>query len=231
MSKFASNSKKEIMPGRLAGEHCFQNFAGLSSKELALRLAQKEEAAWQYLWEQYAGITVAIIRRLIVTRNWFALKGWEEDLLGESFGRLLKGFAKFRGTTPEEMNGFLRTNVVFTCLQKLRDLRSCQSSCGESEESAIPAEDYRELVECEQILHEAIAALPKELAEVVRFNLEGYSSEEAADSLRIPRQTIFERKHRALSILRDRLKSEEFWEHCAPHISEIRLTRERRENK
>jgi DNA-directed RNA polymerase specialized sigma24 family protein len=82
-----------------------------------------------------------------------------------------------------------------------------------------------EVLECERMLRKAIEGLPSELAQVVALNLQGYSSLEVAARLGLQRQAVFDRKHRALSGLREALGQAHFWDECAAYISDLTLTR------
>lgn len=192
------------------------------------RLAEGEDGAWREMWARYGSTSLGLIRHLIAARNWFALKGWEEDVLVESFVRLLRGVEKFRGTTYQELDRFVRANLVFTCLQKLRELGRWPEGpvlyrLAGPETAA--GEDQFAVADCEHILRAAIAALPPELAKIVDMNLAGYDSQETAQRIGVSRQAVFDRKHRALSMLRDQLKKDQFWEQCASYISQLRLAR------
>lgn len=223
MQTGASRKNRKASSDERGGTRGPRKLEGLPVRELIALLEDVDERAWQHLWELYAPMSLGLIRHLIGARNWFALKGWEDDLLVESFERLLGGITKFRGDTYGQLEGFVRANVAFTCLQKLRAVKRWPT--GELTEATVSddPDDNEDIVECEQILHGAIEALPPELAAIVNMNIVGYSSLEVAAKLGLPRQTVFDRKHRALGLLHEHLDREHFWEECAAYISLIRL--------
>jgi len=79
------------------------------------------------------------------------------------------------------------------------------------------------VAECEHLLRQAVRSLPPELAEIVRMNVIGYDSREIAASCNLSRQAVFDRKHRALKLLREQLMVQRFWEYCSSYVSEMRL--------
>jgi RNA polymerase sigma factor (sigma-70 family) len=142
----------------------------------------------------------------------------------ESFLRLMRGIGKFRGESYAELDRFVRTNAVFACLQRLRDLPGREQT-GDLEELA-PVRSpgrFESVTECEVLLRRAVHQLPAGLLRVVSLNLQGYDCQEVAVRLGVSKQSVYQQKHEALGLLRDRLRQEQFWEHCAPYISELRF--------
>jgi RNA polymerase sigma factor (sigma-70 family) len=196
---------------------------GASLRDLVARLVARDEEAWRWAWDRYAGMSLGLVRHLIAARRWSALQGAEEDVVSDTFVRLLSGITKFRGESPEQLDAFVRANVVFACLQRLRDLRRWPEPMPPTESAADPVD--ADVIECERMLKHAIASLPQEQALVVALNLQGYTSLEVAARLGIQRQAVFDRKHRALCALREALGRLRFWDECAAHISDLTLTR------
>ena len=224
MSKHASQKKESIKHS--TGETLVAPEAGRASSSVSdfvSRLVAWDESAWRYLWQRYAGIMLGFARKLIHTRNWVPLIGQEEDVLLESFERLLKGIGRFRGSSYAELEGFMRQNLRFTCLQKLRDIGPYEEPSDPMDSGAGRAADSFTVAECEHLLRQAVQNLPRELADIVYMNVKGYDSREIAASRNLSRQAVFDRKHRALQLLREYLLAQRFWEHCSSYVSEIRL--------
>jgi RNA polymerase sigma factor (sigma-70 family) len=203
------------------GQHTPPGRASL--RDLVARLVARDEGAWRWAWDRYAGMSLGLVRHLIAARRWWALQGAEEDVVSDAFVRLMSGVAKFRGESPEQFDAFVRTNVVFACLRRLRDIRRWPEPMPPMEPPADPVDP--DVLECERMLKHAIASLPEEQALVVSLNLQGYTSLEVAARLGMQRQAVFDRKHRALCALREALSRVRFWDECAAHISDLTLTR------
>lgn len=190
---------------------------------LVQQLCAGEEAAWAELWDRYAGTMLGAARGLIRRHHWTVLD--EEDVLSEHFLRLATGIRKFEGSSLGQLEAFMRRDVFYTCQDLLRKLGQIWPDLPEDFDPPDPRH-RDDVVLCEHMLREAIWALPRDLADVVLLNLRGHESEMIASLRSIKRTTVFDRKHRALRLLHERLEGQDFWQQCEAHLGELRVFRE-----
>ncbi|HYN20628.1 MAG TPA: RNA polymerase sigma factor [Thermoanaerobaculia bacterium] len=163
---------------------------------LARRAAAGQTDAWDELIDLYG-------ERLYNLALHFAGSREEaEDLTQEIFLRLYQNLRQYRGDCPL-VSWALRLSRNL-CIDHYRHARQERRSLRVSEEvlAHLPAGDdvqaqaqWREEVET---VHEALAKMPEEMAEVVLLrDLQGWSLEEVASYLDIPVGTVKSRLHRA----------------------------------
>jgi RNA polymerase sigma-70 factor, ECF subfamily len=163
---------------------------------LARRAAAGQTDAWDELIDLYG-------ERLYNLALHFAGSREEaEDLTQEIFLRLYQNLRQYRGDCPL-VSWALRLSRNL-CIDHYRHARQERRSLRVSDEilAHLPAGDdvqaqaqWREEVEA---VHEALAKMPEEMAEVVLLrDLQGWSLEEVASYLDIPVGTVKSRLHRA----------------------------------
>jgi len=163
---------------------------------LARRAAAGQTDAWDELIDLYG-------ERLYNLALHFAGSREEaEDLTQEIFLRLYQNLRQYRGDCPL-VSWALRLSRNL-CIDHYRHARQERLSLRVSDEilAHLPAGDdvqaeaqWREEVEA---VHEALAKMPEEMAEVVLLrDLQGWSLEEVASYLDIPVGTVKSRLHRA----------------------------------
>jgi RNA polymerase sigma factor (sigma-70 family) len=174
-------------------------------------LTARDDEAWRIFLGRCTGTQMGLIRSCIAGRNWFLLEGREEEVLQESLVRLLRHIGKFRGTTYQELDSFVARNTVFTCLQELRRIRVVEVSglAGEAMEEHL-AGRWPETSESVAMVREWVAELPEHLRAVMLLDLAGCSAKETAAHLGVKAQTVFDRKHQAVGLLRAKARE---WDH------------------
>lgn len=151
--------------------------------------------------EEFAGRTQAVRQRLY--RTAYLYLGSEADALeavDEAVYQALRALKKLR--QPELLETWLTRILINTCHKELRRRRwvtgeeSLPDSAGPNAYDGLP-------------LREAIRRLPEELRTVVILRyFAGYTLEETAQSLDLPRGTVSTRQRRALQLLRLELGEE-----------------------
>ena len=151
--------------------------------------------------EEFAGRTQAVRQRLY--RTAYLYLGSEADALeavDEAVYQALRALKKLR--QPELLETWLTRILINTCHKELRRRRrvtreeSLPDSAGPDAYDGLP-------------LREAIRRLPEELRTVVILRyFAGYTLEETAQSLELPRGTVSTRQRRALQLLRLELGEE-----------------------
>lgn len=173
---------------------------------LARRAAAGQTAAWDELIDLYG-------ERLYNLALHFAGSREEaEDLTQEIFLRLYQNLRQYRGDRPL-VSWALRLSRNL-CIDHYRHARQERRSLRLSEEilAQLPAEDdvqaEAQLREEVEAVHEALAKMPEEMAEVVLLrDLQGWSLEEVASYLDIPLGTVKSRLHRARLELAGRVQA------------------------
>ena len=163
---------------------------------LARRAAAGQPQAWDELIERHG-------ERLFNLALQFSASVEEaEDLTQEIFLRLYQSLRLYRGDCP--LLGWALRLSRNLCIDHWRHVRRERLSTAVSEEVLlqIPAgDDPRARAQARQELravHEALADMPEELAEVVLLrDLQGWSIEETAAYLEVPPGTVKSRLHRA----------------------------------
>lgn len=184
------------------------------------RLAAGEEEAWRQCYQRYAGYIERLIGESVARRNWFPLRGHEEDLLVETFERLYRGAGQLRRRDEPGFKAFVRTLALHVCLDALRRI----GPVGEDPPDDLPDPDrFAEVIECEQIFRQAVSRLDAGLRTIVTDTLYGYSPEEIARRRRLRPQQVYDRKYRALRRLGAALNAAQFMEQCANYVSRIRF--------
>ena len=151
--------------------------------------------------EEFAARTQAVRQRLY--RTAYLYLGSEADALeavDEAVYQALRALKKLR--QPELLETWLTRILINTCHKELRRRRwvtgeeSLPDSAGPNAYDGLP-------------LREAIRRLPEELRTVVILRyFAGYTLEETAQSLDLPRGTVSTRQRRALQLLRLELGEE-----------------------
>ena len=151
--------------------------------------------------EEFAARTPAVRQRLY--RTAYLYLGSEADALeavDEAVYQALRALKKLR--QPELLETWLTRILINTCHKELRRRRwvtgeeSLPDSAGPNAYDGLP-------------LREAIRRLPEELRTVVILRyFAGYTLEETAQSLDLPRGTVSTRQRRALQLLRLELGEE-----------------------
>ena len=151
--------------------------------------------------EEFAARTQAVRQRLY--RTAYLYLGSEADALeavDEEVYQALRALKKLR--QPELLETWLTRILINTCHKELRRRRwvtgeeSLPDSAGPNAYDGLP-------------LREAIRRLPEELRTVVILRyFAGYTLEETAQSLELPRGTVSTRQRRALQLLRLELGEE-----------------------
>ena len=151
--------------------------------------------------EEFAARTQAVRQRLY--RTAYLYLGSEADALeavDEAVYQALRALKKLR--QPELLETWLTRILINTCHKELRRRRwvtgeeSLPDSAGPNAYDGLP-------------LREAIRRLPEELRTVVILRyFAGYTLEETAQSLEMPRGTVSTRQRRALQLLRLELGEE-----------------------
>ena len=151
--------------------------------------------------EEFAARTQAVRQRLY--RTAYLYLGSEADALeavDEAVYQALRALKKLR--QPELLETWLTRILINTCHKELRRHRwvteeeSLPDSAGPNAYDGLP-------------LREAIRRLPEELRTVVILRyFAGYTLEETAQSLDLPRGTVSTRQRRALQLLRLELGEE-----------------------
>ena len=151
--------------------------------------------------EEFAARTQAVRQRLY--RTAYLYLGSEADALeavDEAVYQALRALKKLR--QPELLETWLTRILINTCHKELRRRRwvtgeeSLPDSDGPNAYDGLP-------------LREAIRRLPEELRTVVILRyFAGYTLEETAQSLELPRGTVSTRQRRALQLLRLELGEE-----------------------
>ena len=151
--------------------------------------------------EEFAARTQAVRQRLY--RTAYLYLGSEADALeavDEAVYQALRALKKLR--QPELLETWLTRILINTCHKELRRRRwvtgeeSLPDSAGPNAYDGLP-------------LREAIRRLPEELRTVVILRyFAGYTLEETAQSLDLPRGTVYTRQRRALQLLRLELGEE-----------------------
>ena len=151
--------------------------------------------------EEFAARTQAVRQRLY--RTAYLYLGSEADALeavDEAVYQALRALKKLR--QPELLETWLTRILINTCHKELRRRRwvtgeeSLPDSAGPNAYDGLP-------------LREAIRRLPEELRTVVILRyFAGYTLEETAQSLDLPRGTVSTRQRRALQLLRLELGAE-----------------------
>ena len=151
--------------------------------------------------EEFAARTQAVRQRLY--RTAYLYLGSEADALeavDEAVYQALRALKKLR--QPELLETWLTRILINTCHKELRRRRwvtgeeSLPDSAGPNAYDGLP-------------LREAIRRLPEELRTVVILRyFAGYTLEETAQSLELPRGTVSTRQRRALQLLRLELGEE-----------------------
>ncbi|MGO5048730.1 sigma-70 family RNA polymerase sigma factor [Dysosmobacter sp. Sow4_B12] len=151
--------------------------------------------------EEFAARTQAVWQRLY--RTAYLYLGSEADALeavDEAVYQALRALKKMR--QPELLETWLTRILINTCHKELRRRRwvtgeeSLPDSAGPNAYDGLP-------------LREAIRRLPEELRTVVILRyFAGYTLEETAQSLDLPRGTVSTRQRRALQLLRLELGEE-----------------------
>ena len=151
--------------------------------------------------EEFAARTQAVRQRLY--RTAYLYLGSEADALeavDEAVYQALRALKKLR--RPELLETWLTRILINTCHKELRRRRwvtgeeSLPDSAGPNAYDGLP-------------LREAIRRLPEELRTVVILRyFAGYTLEETAQSLDLPRGTVSTRQRRALQLLRLELGEE-----------------------
>ena len=151
--------------------------------------------------EEFAARTQAVRQRLY--RTAYLYLGSEADALeavDEAVYQALRALKKLR--QPELLETWLTRILINTCHKELRRRRwvtgeeSLPDSAGPNAYDGLP-------------LREAIRRLPEELRAVVILRyFAGYTLEETAQSLDLPRGTVSTRQRRALQLLRLELGEE-----------------------
>ena len=151
--------------------------------------------------EEFAARTQAVRQRLY--RTAYLYLGSEADALeavDEAVYQALRALKKLR--QPELLETWLTRILINTCHKELRRRRwvtgeeSLPDSAGPDAYDGLP-------------LREAIRRLPEELRTVVILRyFAGYTLEETAQSLELPRGTVSTRQRRALQLLRLELGEE-----------------------
>jgi RNA polymerase sigma-70 factor, ECF subfamily len=163
---------------------------------LARRAAAGQPQAWDELIERHG-------ERLFNLALQFSGSVEEaEDLTQEIFLRLYQSLRLYRGDCP--LLGWALRLSRNLCIDHWRHVRRERLSTAVSDEVLlqIPAvDDPRARAQARQELravHEALADMPEELAEVVLLrDLQGWSVEETAAYLEVPPGTVKSRLHRA----------------------------------
>jgi len=183
------------------------------------RLRAWDNDTWHAFYTRYRTLVLGVIHSAIHGRNWFLLRSHEEDLVSDTFLKLLSGLAGFRGTEWQVLEAFVRRTAVFVCAEKMRQLGAATTdlpddSAGHSETDP---------VECAQIFYGAIAQLADPQKTVIHLALRGHSPREIAELLKWTQQRVYDQKHLALLALRELLEAEQFMEHCSEYLGQLRL--------
>lgn len=163
---------------------------------LARRAAAGQPQAWDELIERHG-------ERLFNLALQFSASVEEaEDLTQEIFLRLYQSLRLYRGDCP--LLGWALRLSRNLCIDHWRRVRRERLATAVSEEVLLQmpaADDPRARAQARQELravHEALADMPEELAEVVLLrDLQGWSVEETAACLEVPPGTVKSRLHRA----------------------------------
>jgi RNA polymerase sigma-70 factor (ECF subfamily) len=163
---------------------------------LARRAAAGQPQAWDELIERHG-------ERLFNLALQFSASVEEaEDLTQEIFLRLYQSLRLYRGDCP--LLGWALRLSRNLCIDHWRRVRRERTSTTVSEEVLLhmpAADDPRARAQARQELravHEALADMPEDLAEVVLLrDLQGWSVEETAAYLEVPPGTVKSRLHRA----------------------------------
>ncbi|HYG64172.1 MAG TPA: RNA polymerase sigma factor [Thermoanaerobaculia bacterium] len=163
---------------------------------LARRAAAGQPQAWDELIERHGG------RLFNLALQFSASVEEAEDLTQEIFLRLYQSLRLYRGDCP--LLGWALRLSRNLCIDHWRRVRRERLATAVSEEILLqmPAtDDPRAQAQARQELravHEALTAMPEELAEVVLLrDLQGWSVEETAAYLEVPAGTVKSRLHRA----------------------------------
>ena len=137
-------------------------------------------------------------------------RGLADDVLQESWGKILAGVSGFRGG-PVACHWVRRIITNSALDQRRRMGRRREVALGEVPEAVWTGTDPEALAisrEIERSLRETVALLPETQRQIIelRFDLE-LSTKEAAEHLGISRSNVATRLHRAIRMLRRKFKA------------------------
>ncbi len=173
-------------------------------KDLLLRLRDGDEAAFTALYDRYAGRITAKLFRLLKSRE------LAQDILQDVFMKVWD----VRATLDPErsFSAYLYTIAVNLAANSFRrSLREAymRAEIGMGEESHNPIEEAIDARDRQDILHRALAKLPRRQREVYTLHkLEGKSYNEISQQLGITPSAINQHIHRATKSLRQALDPE-----------------------
>ncbi len=166
------------------------------------RLRRGDREAWEKAFRCYGPRVLAWIRAVIRSRNWYPLKGEEEDLLLATFVRAFERRSGLRCEDGVSLLAYLVRVASNLCIDEMRKKRPSRLPGGYTPGK----DDERFWAMLTALLCQAIAELEPELRQVIRDVLEGYTWKETCARLQISKNEYFRRKYKAFKILRKRLR-------------------------
>lgn len=193
---------REPRPGP-AGGRAFPSAEGalqLKDDEIARRIARADPAAFDALFDRYAGPLLGYLRGMTGDRQ------TAEDLLQETMLRVFRRIGKY-----EERGAFrswvfrIATNLAITELRRARFRADWNDEAARAlpDARAAHADEALEREETSRELRRAIATLPDEQRAVILLRTErGLEIREIARALSVPEGTVKSRLHYAVRSLR-----------------------------
>ncbi len=178
-----------------------QSYPADGSDALIARLKHRDPEAWDEAFSRFGPRVIARIRAAIHSRNWFLLKGEEEDLLIAVFVRAIERCADLRCQDEDSFLAYLNRITITICIDELRKKRLWESL---DESTPVEPVDDAEAVEA-ALVRQAVAELEPELRQVIEPTLEGFTWKEICAQLGIVAKEFWRRKYKALKLLRTRL--------------------------
>jgi len=172
--------------------------------ELTLRRAQRgEERAWRALIDRYHSPVHALIWRMFAGRARHRV----EDLVQETFVRVLRALPEFDPAGPASLQTWMLTIATRLALNELR--RPEHARLEAEVESTVRADRDLERRRLGKMIAASVATLPDaQRAVFVLREYHGLDYAEIAGALEIDLDTVKSRLHRARSRLREQLATE-----------------------
>lgn len=170
-----------------------------SEEELVALLQTKSESAFAYLYQNYAGALLSIIKEIVKNETIAA------DVLQEVFVKVWRQIDKYDATKARLFTWLLQI-ARNTSIDMLRSKQFNNEQKNQSLPDAVYELEQPALLVDGLGLRKYVHELPPDIRQVVELGyLEGYTQQEMADMLGIPLGTIKTRMRNGVLLLRKRM--------------------------
>lgn len=201
----------------------------MTNEDLAIKIQCGHSEYYNELWANCRKLLLVILRKKVKD---FPLPNYihQEDLEQEMYFALCKAVQAYDITKPYSFNSYLNYSVMNTLREMLPDIRIQEISYNQTatdsegnetefidlmaDERAAARFENVELTDIQRQVRQAVAELPyKERQAITLHELRGITYSRIAEELGVSTETIKERSHKGLQILRcNKELSNLFWE-------------------